>query len=575
MITRPAAGGLRRLTVLAGIAVFLACISVHLATRAFWRITDTAPPIQAEPRAYNNVAGDLEPRLDTVSREIPNLPYAVSTDAQGFRSSGPRPAADSRPALRVLCLGDSFTYGVGVNDEQTYPALLQIYLQERFPDRSVEVINAGIPFYDIFDELSYYRDKGRYLAADVVVLQFYSNDLEAMAGSFFRQDLKVRQGGLYNAFDQSIGREAVERRLNTWLDSQFPGLRRLGSVPARSVGSGPARSDPFRAFRLQASGMEKELLNDKSALLSAASVPAMGRFWKNYRQALAMLRNEVGDSGAAFLLVLAPDMDQVREDKNAPAAALVPFCRENAIPLIDLARTLRAMSNGNPDRYFLVPRNGHLNAEGNTILAKSVAEAFAPDAAVRPGGVVVRPCAVPFGYQNPIALTLALGPQGILPAGNGPVSVTPIHNENLEFFSVDMAGGNRIDGLRPDLAHGPFGELLVRLESTVPLDQVTVTLFSRLFAPASGYMELAWSRDNTVFRQLQFASDKDLKEPEGFEASRFSELDLRTEPARQLYLRLRLRDQAWVFAESITPPWRRFEIVCYPTETPGQGATAN
>lgn len=566
MISRPQIGGPRRLVVLAGIVLFVAVISLHLAIRAYWAVTATGPDQPVEPRAYRNVLGDLEPRLSLVSGEIPDLPYTVTTNAQGFRGRRPVAPARSGKTLRVLCLGDSFTYGVGVDDAHTFPALLEIYLQTRFPHRDVEVINAGVPFYDLFDELSYYRDKGRRLAPDVVVVQFYINDLEAMAGSFFRQDLLVRQGGVYNVLDQMTGGETVERRLNAWLDSRLPGLQQLWRPPAAPPGPSSASTGPFRAFHLEATPEEKKLLDDKTALLDARNLPAMDRFWNNYRQALLTLDDEVRQDGAALLLVLAPDVLQVREDLNAPAAALVPFCRENAIPLIDMARLLRTMSGDNPDRAFLVPRNGHPNAEGNTIMAKAVADALEPQPGASPGRLRPWPAEVPFAYADPVRLNLQLGPQGVAPMASGPVSLTTVESRNLEFFSMDMAGANRIDILHPDLAHGPTGELVLRLDAAAPLAQVSVTLFRRLFPPVNGFMQWAWSRDGVSYTPLLFAAQTDAAGPEGFEVNRLVELDLRDNPARQLYFKLLLHNEAWIFTESKDPPWRRFEIVCYPAD---------
>lgn len=572
MTARPPVGGFRRLAAVCGVAVFAVAISAHLLIRAYWTATGATPAPNLEPRAYSNVLGDLEPRRSFISREIPDLPYAVSTNAQGFRGAGPLAGAGPDKPLRVLCLGDSFTYGVGVDDRNTFPALLQTYLQTRFPDRRVEVVNAGVPFYDIFDELSYYRDKGRLLAPDVVVLQFYINDLEAMANAFFRQDLLKRQGGVYNAFDQSLGFEVVERRLNDWLASRFPGLDRLRQSPAAPSGPSPASTGPFRAYHFQPSPAERALLADKTALLDARNLPAMARFWTNYRLALRTLRDEVQRDGAAFLLLLAPDVQQVREDLNGPAAALAPFCQENGIPFIDLARQLRALSRDDPDRAFLVPRNNHPNAEGNTVMAKAVADALHRAPGTNPRRIVVSPADKPFAYADPIPLILRLAPEGVPPAVNGPVSLTTQESENLLFARREMEGGNRIDILLPDLARDPVGRLVLRLDAAVPLDQVSVTLFRRLFAPVSGFVQFAWSRDGTNYTPLLFASDQDAPPGEGFETGRLMEIDLRDNPARRLYFRLLLRNEAWIFTESKQPPWRRFEIVCYPSAGAGPGS---
>jgi|GEM_PF-1705283 len=570
MISQPVPGGPRRLILLAGIVVFVCLIASYLVLDAALAVVGKRPAPVVEPKAYSNVLGDLEPHLSLVAREIPGLPYGVATNDQGLRGGrnvSPRPAAN---ALRVLCLGDSFTYGVGVDDRFTYPALLEQFLQARLPDRTVEVLNAGVPFYDIFDETAYFLEKGRRMRPDVVVLQFYINDLEAMAGAFFREGLLAREGGVYNRLDQMTGREGVERRLNDWLWNRFPGFVdfwREGGQPA-----GPFPKDrPVARCHIQATDEERALLGDRMRLLDQASLPAMARFWDNYRHALVALRDAVQASGAAFLLVLAPDVGQVREDRNAPAAALVGFCRENGIPVIDLARQFRKMAGEKTDRYYLLPYNGHPNVDGNTLMAKAVADALqaSPGASRLPIGVA--PVSRAFDYSGPVSLNLRFdGQGGVLPARNGPVAVATVSSDNLT-VRVDKGAGNDIAALMADLRRGPTGRLVLRLDSDVPLAQVSLTFFRRLFPPINGFVQLEWSRDGEAYEALAFASDKDVPAPESLETSRLVELDLRDKPARQLYFRIVLRNEAWIFVESREPPWRRFEVVCYPAgETAGQ-----
>ncbi len=561
-----ASTGARRLAHLGGAIVFCLCLCVHLLLALYWAVTGTRPPARVEPRGYVNVLGDLEPRLRLVDREIPDLPYRVTTNSQGFR--GKRPVGTQRPAgsLRVLCLGDSYTYGVGVDDAAAYPALLETILQKRLPGREVQVINAGVPFYDIFDELSYFREKGARLKPDVVVLQFYINDLEAMAGSFFREDLLHRQGGVYNAFDQWIGRETVERRLIAWLEGHVPGLYR--AVGTGSLPQGPSRAatGQFASFHVEPTEAERALLGDRKRLLTADAAVASGRLWENYRQALLLLRDAVEANGARFLFLIAPDVAQVREDLNQPAAALVPFCREHGINVLDMTRRFRSMSGEEPERYYLLPKNAHHNAAGNTIIAQVVADALR----VLPGparpSVRVEPAEAAFDYADPVVLNLRFGPQGVLPAANGPMRVATARVDNLTSWSVDIGNGqNTIGGLTPDVLKGPVGELVLRLDADVPLDQVSVTMFRKLSPPVNGYVELGWSREDRDYKTLLFASDKDVPEPEGYESGRLAEIDLRDAPAKRLYLRLVLRNEARIFTESKEPPWRRFEVVGYPS----------
>src|SRR5205823_1433580 len=75
------------------------------------------------------------------------------TNALGLRERDLSVA--KRPGtIRILCLGDSFTFGMTPLD-QSWPKILERRLQRRFPGRSLEVINAGVPRYSTYQELAW------------------------------------------------------------------------------------------------------------------------------------------------------------------------------------------------------------------------------------------------------------------------------------------------------------------------------------------------------------------------------------------------------------------------------------
>jgi hypothetical protein len=77
---------------------------------------------------------------------------------------------------RVLFLGDSFTYGTGVNDNQTFAALVEKDLRA---DRlSVEVINAGCPGKGTDYALKFFQTQGRKFHPDLTIVGFYPNDFQ-------------------------------------------------------------------------------------------------------------------------------------------------------------------------------------------------------------------------------------------------------------------------------------------------------------------------------------------------------------------------------------------------------------
>jgi lysophospholipase L1-like esterase len=83
--------------------------------------------------------------------------------------------------FRVLCLGDSTTYGLGVPEPATWVRRLEADLNSTAPPGlRIETVNAGVPAYNTRDELALYRSLADRLRPDLVLLGFYGNDLERL-----------------------------------------------------------------------------------------------------------------------------------------------------------------------------------------------------------------------------------------------------------------------------------------------------------------------------------------------------------------------------------------------------------
>ena len=71
----------------------------------------------------------------------------------------------------VVALGDSFTFGIGVADDQVYTEVLARELGPAF-----RVVNGGVPGWGIDSEAKWFHHVARAYGPDVVVLQFTAND---------------------------------------------------------------------------------------------------------------------------------------------------------------------------------------------------------------------------------------------------------------------------------------------------------------------------------------------------------------------------------------------------------------
>jgi hypothetical protein len=99
----------------------------------------------------------------------------VRINSLGLR--GPEIGPLAPGTRRVLLLGDSMVAGFEVEYEETFGALLQDEMS-RALGAPVEVINAGVRGYGTDQSYLYYRERGRALEADAVVLFHSGNDPE-------------------------------------------------------------------------------------------------------------------------------------------------------------------------------------------------------------------------------------------------------------------------------------------------------------------------------------------------------------------------------------------------------------
>lgn len=182
-ILKSAAGNLAVLLVSLGIALLVA----EMAFRAI-----NSDEIFMMPRYVT----DADYAGYQIRRNVPNAEYTHTTpdgswayfiNSRGLRDT--REFAYDKPdgVLRILTLGDSFTLGFEVGQEQTYAAVLERDLERH--GINAEVINAGVSGFSNAEALVYLREEGLRYQPDVVVLGFFVNDLsDNVRADLFRLD---------------------------------------------------------------------------------------------------------------------------------------------------------------------------------------------------------------------------------------------------------------------------------------------------------------------------------------------------------------------------------------------------
>lgn len=115
----------------------------------------------------------FSPRLPKSIRERPR--WEVSLDSRGFREAE---FSDHKTpdTFRILCLGDSWTFGANVAQDETYPRQLEHVLERRFPTVRFEVLNLGVLGYTSFQGRELLESSAIHWQPDFVIIGFGMND---------------------------------------------------------------------------------------------------------------------------------------------------------------------------------------------------------------------------------------------------------------------------------------------------------------------------------------------------------------------------------------------------------------
>ncbi len=326
---------------------------------------------------YQRNPGVFETRFQTNSRGM--------RDREHLLSKGSNP--------RILVVGDSFTEGWGVEEQQAYPKVL-----ERHFLQGVDVWNLGVVGYSTDQELQQLRKAIPELHPDVVVLGFYENDIadNTRAKSLwyprFRKPLfalRAEQLALTNGKELAEQKTAEQRHLASI-------RHRLSNVLMESA-----------AFRLVKFSIAKALYSIQSApgdenleltnwqrtnSYRRAETTEMKEAWSLTERLLGEINLLCQQNGSKFVIVYIPraievvpgilQLEQKKLGINEPESAfdlaqpehrVLEMALHNGIHFVPMADRFRQAA---PERLYLVPilRDGHLSPAGQSFVAQTLAE---------------------------------------------------------------------------------------------------------------------------------------------------------------------------------------------------------
>jgi lysophospholipase L1-like esterase len=311
------------------------------------RILGIAPSL---PRQYStNVADPYLPwkpePLSVSEGTTPEYRFSYRHNSVGFRDTE-HTVRKPDGVFRILVLGDSFTYGVGVSSEATYVARLGRMLNAHFGGRqTVEMINAGIPRYWPEPERLLLEHYGLAYEPDVVIVAFLPNDvIDSHVGL---RGLTVSQGFLVTRGLDPLGGVGV------WLYRHSQVFRILFAR--------------YLAGRVDA---ELSVTTDLSGSHVYEAGGALEGDWQKVEREYDRMAELVHDAGAMMSLVfIAPHAPWPPIHHDYPQRRLDAWCKSRGVTCIDTAPALTAAATSNPLYY---PLDGHPTSDGHAVIADAI-----------------------------------------------------------------------------------------------------------------------------------------------------------------------------------------------------------
>ena len=274
----------------------------------------------------------LSPNFNIDNMRIPKTIF--HTNSKGIRGVSEYAYQKQATKKRILILGDSFTFGIGVSDNETYP-----YYMEKMSS-GLEVLNFGVSGYGHDQMLLYLKEAGIRYKPDIVILGFVYSDLS-------RNMLK---------FNNKYPKPKFVLVGNKLQLTNVP-VPTISSIISQEIFR-PKIIDWF--LMIQAAYGDKKHFNKEKQQLAEAIFDEMLKTIKECK------------AKPLFVYISTPraiDKNDPKEEKPSEDS-FEQFCRERSIPYL----FTRPYFNAAIQKGIHLKKDGHWDAQGNQIVAQAIAE---------------------------------------------------------------------------------------------------------------------------------------------------------------------------------------------------------
>jgi lysophospholipase L1-like esterase len=284
---------------------------------------------------------------------------SITTDDRGFRVA--RDATAEAAGFRILAVGDSLTFGWGVEATEAWPAVLAAKL-DRLVDRNVAFVNAGVSGYNLDQIARLTRREVDRQKPELVVVGLYVAALDRLANPFhlFNGGL-VREQSLPSlraygdGYLTSPWRSTSAVSLDAWLSTHFYS----GAMVWKVVGHGMDRMTATAAPASSESHLATPAPDARRTTPTAV-----------VREAASFLRAR-NIPLVVILMVTQERSGHVSQgQKDAVTALETQLTAEN----VHVFNTLPVVQNGSATPAVLrFKSDGHWNAAGHAAVGRGLA----------------------------------------------------------------------------------------------------------------------------------------------------------------------------------------------------------
>lgn len=304
------------------------------------------------PSSVPNLGWYLTPRAKIIEYNKEGIPIEYAINSSGFRDkTNGNCKLRKFNDIKIAFVGDSITYGIGVNYENVFSSVVETYLSKI--KLKSKTINLGISGYNTLQQLAILEYKAIPLNPDVVILAYFLNDIERRKTQMIPNSLQYflryfHFGVFLLKHIATVMENSDVKKAEYLLNNEDENIKKVSYC----------------------NGYANQIINSYNTTA-----------WEDNKKIILSMKNMCIKKGIKkFAVVVFPFKDQVEGICPAtPQNKISKFLSDNEIPFLDITEVYRiylGKETNKKEMLYWQSDNIHPNARGHIIAGEAISEWF-------------------------------------------------------------------------------------------------------------------------------------------------------------------------------------------------------